>query len=124
MGYLWTFLKPSHPYYPAWRIYRRRRRAFWLTTLAILPLVILGSVALLPISYLFDSEKLIMAAPIAVMGGWFLLYQRIVWWPCPRCGKPFFTTWFRHWPFAGQCLHCGLGKYAPCDPAKQQWEKA
>lgn len=36
--------------------------------------------------------------------------------PCPRCGKPFASTWIYQNPLASRCLHCGLPRGAPCDP--------
>lgn len=37
---------------------------------------------------------------------------RAAWFPCPRCGKPFFARWWYRNPFARQCVHCGLPKWA------------
>jgi hypothetical protein len=31
--------------------------------------------------------------------------------PCPRCGKWFFTKWWYYNGFARRCVHCGLPKY-------------
>ena len=34
-------------------------------------------------------------------------------WRCPRCGQQFFQrSWRNRWPFAKQCFHCGLSKFA------------
>lgn len=32
---------------------------------------------------------------------------------CPRCGQPFFRTWWYHNGFARKCVHCGLPKWSP-----------
>jgi hypothetical protein len=37
---------------------------------------------------------------------------RAAWFPCPRCGKPFFASWWYRNPFARKCVHCGLPKWA------------
>ena len=46
--------------------------------------------------------------------GWFVAFAivafRLVRFPCPRCGEPYFYTTTRRVPFTNWCLHCGLPK--------------
>jgi hypothetical protein len=37
---------------------------------------------------------------------------RMLWFPCPRCGKMFFAKWYFDDAFARRCVHCGLPKYS------------
>jgi hypothetical protein len=36
---------------------------------------------------------------------------RLLRWPCPRCGRPYFaTSWYNN-EWADNCLNCKLGKW-------------
>src|SRR3989442_765481 len=113
MGYRFNFVKPDDPYYPNWVEKRRRARIFWLCSLAWLPVTFLS---VLFIWWGFDTEVqwgLLGAIPttIVYVGVRFYTLE----WPCPRCGRPFYyVPWF-FFPFADNCLHCGLPEYAPRD---------
>jgi hypothetical protein len=48
--------------------------------------------------------------------GTFYVSLRLSFFRCPRCGKPFFSTWIYHNSLSRKCLHCGLPKYALSDP--------
>jgi ketosteroid isomerase-like protein len=47
-----------------------------------------------------------------VVTGW-----RAALFPCPRCHKWFFATWWYRNPFARKCVHCGLPKWANSEPS-------
>jgi hypothetical protein len=58
---------------------------------------------------------------IAGFGLLIFTWTRLGWWPCPRCGRPFFAAGTRFLgkyggtnPFARRCRQCGLRKWA-CD---------
>jgi hypothetical protein len=105
-------------YTAAWRDFRRRRLIYWVVFLGYVP----GAFALfvgvgLPIS------AFIGIAPdyffYAIAGSWMLAWLisglRARLFPCPRCHKWFFATWWYSNPFARKCVHCGLPKWANSD---------
>jgi len=122
MGYTFRFLKPSHPYYPAWQEYRRRRKLWILTFAGLVAAAALGQLIAMPLGYWFESDipELVVVATIGCIGlplvsfrTWQMVSSR-----CPRCARVFNWGSFS----LDKCLHCGLEEYAPCDPAEQQWE--
>ena len=91
-----------------WTDYRNRMHWLWFSVLAGPLLVFAFSI---PLSSLFSSE-----VPFAIFGvSWMVATTvcnfRTVFWPCPRCHKPFFRGWFIH-RFTKQCVHCGLPKWS------------
>jgi hypothetical protein len=124
MGYLYSFLKPSHTYYQAWQEYRRRRKFAWLSTLVAMPAALIGAIIILPIALALKSD-----IPIAMVFGGGMIFcvwihlRRLIW-PCPRCRRAFHLMAFAFKIDFDRCKHCGLEKYAPCDPAHQEWEYA
>lgn len=113
MGYLFNFIKPGDPYYPNWVDLRRRRLAFRLALLGCLPVTIGLAVIC---GMLFDNHQssfFLVAIPTLLV--LVVLNWRRANWPCPRCGKPFYNSWFVYWPYADNCSHCGLPEYAPTD---------
>jgi hypothetical protein len=109
MGFAFGFLKPSDPFYVAWQERRRRWRTAWVAFAAVIPCTVLLS---LIIEALFGPGwELLAFLPVAL--AWVLAGLRYQFWPCPRCSKPFYATWWCRWPMADNCLHCGLPEYAP-----------
>ncbi|HEY5312815.1 MAG TPA: hypothetical protein VIK18_09860 [Pirellulales bacterium] len=119
-GYRFNFLKPHHAYYQNWLEMRRRRKLFFLAPVLAWPVMALLMFALWPVCLLLRSDAPAGVVPFVVMGAlpvaWF--YWRL--WPCPRCGRAYFVG-LQYWG-SDQCKNCGLARYAPCDPAEQQWE--
>jgi hypothetical protein len=124
MGYLYSFLKPRHAYCEAWQEYRRRRKLAWIATAAMLPAIMLGGVIVLPIALWLESEVPMMLVAGACMLGCIGLHSRWLNWPCPRCGRAFHNKVYYCGSIFDTCKHCGLERYAPCDPAEQVWEFA
>jgi hypothetical protein len=122
MGYLYSFLKPSHAYYENWQELCRRRKLIWIRTALMLPATMLLCILMLPLCFLLGTEVPLFIVPLAVMAAPVALRVRQSSWPCPRCKQPFFGDWGMYHSMAIRCLHCGLELYAPCDPAQQQWE--
>jgi hypothetical protein len=128
MGYTFRFLKPTHPYYPAWQEYRRRRRVGLLSFGGIIAFVALGQSIAIPVGNWLETDvpQQVIVAAFCFLGLPLLLFRTYQWlsWPCPRCGKAF------HWKLGHRrvswvingCLHCGLEEYAPCEPSEQLWE--
>ena len=122
MPYLFTFLKPRHAYYPQWLEMRRRRKIEWIAWAAWIPVTMLLALLVLPLSMALDTElpMLLTAAATMIALGVVRLWR--LRWPCPKCGRPFASSWGISSLLSDSCLHCGLPRYAPCDPAKQEWE--
>jgi hypothetical protein len=96
MGYLYTFLKPHHPYQPKWREMRRRRLQFCLAFLSFIPfMMVLGGIGQVVQRFLSGrlAEGFFLLAGISytVLISW--LGFRLTYWPCPRCGRPFSQIW-------------------------------
>ena len=101
-------------YQEAWRNYRRRRNLFGAIPLTYVPGVAVTGV---PLSRVFQTE-----VPVFVIATLWLLafavfagYLQL--WKCPRCRKAFFLKWWCRDPFAEECVHCGLPKWAG-DPSR------
>jgi hypothetical protein len=104
-------------YSEQWRDWRKRRNIVWLIFLGYIPGVIAIFFSVL---FLFRLIGLPAAwdgpAFYAIAGSW--MFSFIVagiyagYFPCPRCHKPFFVTWWYRNPFARKCVHCGLPKWA------------
>jgi hypothetical protein len=96
----------------AWSDYQRRRRQAWIAFLGYIPGVFVLGV---PLGLLFRSGWPFQAVAI----GWLALSAvtsyRMGSFPCPRCHKPFFRTWWYHNSFARRCVHCGLPKWSSED---------
>lgn len=62
----------------------------------------------------------LFVAWVIVLVTLFSTLMNLSYWACPRCGKPFHyiqrTFGNINNPFAGQCIHCGLPKWADTDP--------
>jgi hypothetical protein len=86
--------------------------------------MMLGGLIVLPIVLWLKSEMPMMLVGVACMGTCAALHWRWLCWPCPRCGRAFKVNLFYLGGHFDRCKHCGLEKYAPCDPAEQEWEFA
>lgn len=93
----------------AWDEYRKRRNLATIAFVGYVPVVYL--VADLAFKLFHTSVP-----GYAFAAAWMLFIiissNRVVWFPCPRCGKRFFAKWWYHNMFARRCVHCGLRKYS------------
>ncbi len=91
-----------------------------------MPAIAVGWLLVSPITYMLNLNPIVLGTvvAVAVVAVSFRLEFRFQSWPCPYCHQPFFRTWWGYYAFSDRCVHCGLAKYAPCDPAGQQWEKS
>src|SRR5277367_2667681 len=100
----------SGKYDSAWKRYRLRRNLVIVGWTGLLPFVIVaGAVS----RRLFHSSIFFSVAAVTWL--LFVAYAsgEMAYWRCPRCGKPFASTWwYRLGPFARRCVHCGLPKYS------------
>lgn len=107
-------MNESSDYSEAWKDYRARRFVFLAVSLSYLPSVVLISLLLSSLTGIKSDYF-----PVALAGAWMLAFLvtsvRMNIFPCPRCGKRFFTTRWIHNPFARHCLHCTLPKWAMSD---------
>ena len=96
-------------YAEKWDDYRRRKRLCWILFLTYVPGVFgIG----LPLDRLFSSEL-----PLGILAGMWMVALLVagnyaIAWRCPRCGKPFFLTWWGYNSFARKCVHCMLPKWS------------
>jgi hypothetical protein len=96
-----------HTHAGAWQDYRRRVRGFVIAWLG-------GFASIAALLVALDAFGAPEWAPMALGLAWMAVFAwtsiRLQRFPCPRCGKPFFSTTFSYWPFAQECRHCGLPK--------------
>jgi len=90
-------------YAAAWRDFRRRRMIFWAVFLGYVPCVLaLFFVVGLPVASLTEvkSDYFFYAIALCWMAAFLVTSIRAAHFPCPRCGKRFFATWWYRNPFA------------------------
>jgi hypothetical protein len=99
-----------------WSRYKRIKWAWYISFLGFLPAI--------AIEGLIDTQIFhgrLSGDPTTVFALiWFfsavVLNFVYVYWPCPRCGKPFVNNGNWRW-WANACVHCGLPKYSdPLNP--------
>jgi hypothetical protein len=96
-------------YQKEWEDYKNRRKMFWLFFVLFIPFFALLS---LLFSKLFGTYT-VGSVPIAFifLGIVFvILINKLRYWKCPHCGKPFFRTWWEN-NLTDKCIHCDLPKY-------------
>lgn len=94
--------------------YASRRRRFWLTALAFLPiaataLVLIGGGAYFRIDgkpWAGLAATVVGSALIAWLVKAAVAWHRLSSWPCPQCNKSFVVAWWSSWP-TDECKHCG-----------------
>ena len=92
-----------------WAQLRKRQRLCWVLLAAFIPVsVVVG----LPLSIIFASTKPLVVVAAAWMLTLLIASNRVVSWPCPRCGKPFVSTRWSYNTFARKCRHCQLPKWS------------
>lgn len=97
------------PVVDAWSAYRKKR---WVVVLVFLGFLPIGFPLAVALSRLSGSGS----AFYMVAFGWALalvvVYVRLAFFPCPRCGKAYFSRWWYYNPLSGACVHCGLPKWS------------
>ncbi|HEU5457545.1 MAG TPA: hypothetical protein VFU68_02895 [Terracidiphilus sp.] len=95
-----------------WQRYRSLRRTALLFALGIVPVAWL-------LRFLHEPPGVhTMRTSLLALYGlfWMIAALRFEFFPCPRCGQAFATTWlYNRGFFASECVHCGLPKYDPGD---------
>src|SRR6266478_6515434 len=94
-------------YQREWKEYRRRQVVFFVSWLAV------GLGMLAPVwlhNYQFPGLSLIFwFTLICFLTFLCLAHYRWRTWPCPRCGKSYFSPGWYWWNFSRKtCVHCGL----------------
>jgi hypothetical protein len=99
----------------AWRLLRRDSKILWWLLFASLPGIFVVSLLLfygaLRQSALLPLVTFAFVAAIGAVG------LRIARFACPRCGKPFFETWYFFQLLRRECVHCGLRRENGVDAA-------
>jgi hypothetical protein len=90
----------------AWRALRRDSQILWWLLIASLPGIFLVSLLLLD-GALRQSVALplVTFAFVAAIG---VAGLRVARFACPRCGKPYFETWYFFQLLRRECVHCHL----------------
>ncbi len=92
-----------------WRDLKRRRNQLLFAFIGYVPITFAFAVLA---EKLFHSDKPAFVFAIS----WMLLFAiagvRHNLFPCPRCGKWFFSIWLYHNGFARRCVHCKLPLYS------------
>jgi len=90
----------------AWRALRRDSQILWWLLFASLPGIFVVS-GLLLVGALRQSSllPLVTFAFVAAIG---VVGLRIARFACPRCGKPYFETWYFFQLLRRECAHCHL----------------
>jgi hypothetical protein len=103
-------------YSSEWAELRRLHRK--LLKVAVAAIAILGLISVA--NSLRGVGVFLFVAWVIVLITLFSTLMNLSYWACPRCGKPFHyshrTFGNINNPFAGQCIHCGLPKWAESDP--------
>ena len=114
-------LTSTDAYFEAWQHYRR---TWWLCALAT-PVLFCGGGLLTTYvltTWVFsDSGVAVLIGTLPWLIAVVLLNSHGMRWPCPRCGKPYFSATLYYNSFARRCLHCGLPKWAPRDVDQQSY---
>jgi hypothetical protein len=100
----------------SWRRLRRMTRLCWILWLTS-PFIFIGLGA--PLSMLAGSDVPAGIVAVSLMAAWWFVCHQVGRFSCPRCGKPFFHTWWYHNGFARRCVHCGLPKWADPEASTQ-----
>ena len=91
-----------------WNDYRQRRRWFWFAWLGCVP----GVIAIAyPMHRWLRSDVPFHVVGFAWVGFFVIAAYRMNQFRCPRCGLPFFRTWWYSNSFAKHCVHCRLEKW-------------
>src|SRR5262245_12280900 len=97
----------------SWHEFKRRRRTCAVFVLS-LPLLLVYVVVIFALQKWEPNNGLVapMICPLfVIVPGWFLaylaLFSRVMYWPCPQCGRYFCSKPGVVWPFTSTCLHCG-----------------
>jgi len=108
-------LKAEDPYYAQWMEYRCVQ---WRSLGLVLLLFWGGAVSTALLATLVRGAP--QWAWVAAVLPWaiaaIVASQPPIRTPCPRCGKPFHSTFWYYNRFARRCVHCRLPKWAPRDP--------
>jgi hypothetical protein len=104
----WASMKRS-----AWDSYRNRRTVVVGLAVGYLPCAILISFVSGAIA---RSNVLVPPFALVWLAAYLLAGHRMAYFPCPRCGMPFFYRRWMYAPWTKECLHCSWTKWSEFDP--------
>lgn len=93
----------------SWKDYRHRARAFWASALGLFPAFLLVSWLL---NFITQADVLYLLVGLGLFALLFWTNFRVMNFPCPRCGQPFFHGAGYFNGFARKCVNCKLPKWA------------
>ena len=89
----------------AWCALRRRSRLLWWVLLSSVPGIFLFAWLLDGVLRPGPLVPLLTLAFLTAIG---VAGLRVASFACPRCGKPFFETWYFFQLLRSECAYCGL----------------
>jgi hypothetical protein len=107
-------LEGMDSYDDRWQELKRRRNLALFAFIGYVPITV--GFVLLTHNFL-QSDKAAFAFAIAWILFAMVASLRHSMFPCPRCGKWFFSTWLYHNGFARRCVHCKLPIYSAKETA-------
>ena len=101
-------------YAPNWLVYRRLRNELVLFCFTSAPLFFLSILMTVRRDRPWFWNGLAEILSLLWYVGLLILYLRLRRWPCPRCGKRFYSHCERRglWLLTNHCWHCDLRKYS------------
>ena len=102
-------------YTPNWLGYRRIRNGLVLFVFTSVPLLFFLLLLMsLRLGHPWFWNALAEILNLLWTVAFVVLYLRLRRWPCPRCGKRFYSHCERRglWLLTNRCWHCNLGKFS------------
>jgi hypothetical protein len=90
-----------------WKLQRNFRR---LTVVSFLGIAFLPVIGIFVMQFDYSSPLAEIGEVLFFICMMIFLFSILctVFWPCPRCGKPFVFKRYSSFPFRDKCSHCGL----------------
>jgi hypothetical protein len=97
---------------PYWGVYKRRLHALLMSPIWAFLWMWPGSLiqSILVGFGLNGDLAFFLVVVFPALGTIVVAYLRWIFWPCPKCGRPFQFSWAAYW-FTHRCVHCGLPKW-------------
>jgi len=89
-----------------WKRFRFFRKLILISFACVIGLSLLGAAFGNVIGSL--NERIILFFIFIAIGIFSLSVIYTTFWQCPRCRKPYATTWYTDIPFLIECRYCGL----------------
>ncbi|HTQ75882.1 MAG TPA: hypothetical protein VMI74_16500 [Burkholderiales bacterium] len=92
----------------AWRLLRRDSKILWWLLVASLPAILAASLLLLLLDSVLWQNAVLPLVTFAFVAAIGVVGLRVAHFACPRCGKPYFESWYFFQLLRRECAHCHL----------------